>query len=55
VVEFYVTQCGGPNTHARVGFDGQAIARGFDDEQCGLAVELGCDHEQFGVGGRWDQ
>ena len=52
VVELDAAQRGGADAHARVGLDGQAVARRLDDEQRGLAVELGCDDEQLGVGGR---
>src|ERR1700744_5828018 len=41
VVELDAAQRGRANAHARVGSDGQALARGLDDEQCRLAIELG--------------
>lgn len=51
VVEFDLAQGGGADAHARVGLDGQPFGLRFDDEQRRLAVELGADDEQFGVGG----
>jgi hypothetical protein len=52
VVQLDPAQRCGPDAHAGVGLDGQALGGGFDDEHGGLAVELGRDDEQFGVGGR---
>ena len=51
VVELDPAECGGADAHARVGLDGQSLGVGLDDEQRRLAVELGGDDEQLGVGG----
>src|SRR5690606_31094819 len=55
VVEFDLTQRGGPQAHAAVGLDAQALRRRLDDEQRRLAVELRGDDEQFGIRGGRDQ
>ena len=47
IVEFDPAQRRGADPHARVGLDGKALRRRFDDEHRRLAIQLRCHYEQF--------
>src|SRR5258705_3007442 len=51
VVEFDPAERGGANPHAGIGLDRHPPSGRLDDEQRGLAGQLGADDEQFGVRG----
>ena len=55
LAELNVSQRRCPQSHAAISGNAEPGGVGLDDEQGGLSVELRCDDEQFGVGGRGHQ